>query len=206
MNPSFRVNPCSCVAHVALIAACGALAFGLGGPLDAWQQATAGTCRISGRAVSGTQPLPGVSVLVRSSGAVKTATSSEPDGTYRLLLPEGTYDVAAELTGFTSASRSVTVGGSACDQTIDFQLTLAPRTPARSAAAAGSPATPSGAGRRGASPQQSSPGAQNGTAAAAQRFETLNVQTQASAAAGLDTNDTSDATRLLLPPGFSTEG
>src|SRR4051812_30720830 len=137
------------LARVAIIAACGALAFGFRGQLDARQQA-AGTCRISGRAASGTQPLPGVSMLVRSSGAVKTATSTDPDGTYRLLLPEGTYDVAAELTGFTAASRSVTVGGSVCDQTIDFQLTLAPHTPIAAAAAPGSPATPSAGGRRGA--------------------------------------------------------
>src|SRR3954463_6111560 len=98
MNASFRVNRCSSVARVGIIAACGALAFGFRGPLDAWQQA-AGACRITGRAVSGTQPLPGVSVLVRNSGALKAATSTDPDGTYRLSLSEGTYDLAAELTG-----------------------------------------------------------------------------------------------------------
>src|SRR3954471_24196588 len=128
MNALFRDTPCSSVARVAIIAACGAIAFGLRGPLDAWQQ-TGGACRIGGRAVSGTQPLPGVSVLVRSAGAVKTATSTDGDGSYRLLLSEGTYELAAELTGFTSALRAVTVGGSACDQTVDFQLTLAPRRP-----------------------------------------------------------------------------
>ena len=190
------------IARVAIIATCGALAFGFRGPLDAWQQA-AGGCRISGRATSGTQPLPGVSVLVRSAGTVKTATSTEPDGTYRISLAEGTYDVSAELTGFTSAARSITVNGSTCDQTIDFQLTLAPRTPA--AAATGSPTSASG--RRGAPPQTGVAGAQSAAAPGAQRFETLNVQTQATAAAGVETNDTSDnAARLLLPPGFSTEG
>ncbi len=195
------------VARVVIIATCGVLAFGWKGPLDAWQQA-AGACRISGRALSGTLPLPGVSVLVRSSGAVKTATSTDPDGTYRLALADGSYDVAAELTGFTSASHAVTVGGGACDQTIDFQLTLAPRTPAAPASAAGPSGTVPSSGRRGAPPQpQQSASAQPANAAGAQRFETLTVQTQAAAAAGVETNDTSDAAaRLLLPPGFSTEG
>src|SRR4051794_14673921 len=193
------------IARVAIIAACGALAFGIRGPLDAWQQA-GGTCRIVGRAVSGTQPLPGASALAKSSGSVKTATSRDPDGTYRIMLPEGTYDLAAELTGFTSISRSVTVGGGACDQTIDLPLTLAPRTP--SASQTGSSAAPgSPSGRRGMPSQGSGAAAQNG-AAAGQRFETLNVQTQAaSAAAATESTDAGDAAaRLLLPPGFSTEG
>src|SRR5689334_17940752 len=94
------------IARVAFIAFCGAVAFGWKGPLDAWQQIT-GACRISGRAVSGTSPLPGVSVLVRSGGDVKAATSTDPDGTYRVSLGEGAYDLVAELTGFTSATRSI---------------------------------------------------------------------------------------------------
>ncbi len=89
---------------------CGALAFGWRGPVDAWQQAE-GTCRISGHALSGAAPLPGVSVLVKSAGAVKTATSTDPDGTYRVALAFGTYDLAAELTGFTTVSRSITRRG-----------------------------------------------------------------------------------------------
>lgn len=192
------------IARVAIIAASGALAFGLSGPLDAWQQAS-GACRISGHAVSGNQPLPGVSVFVRAAGAVKAATSTDPDGTYRILLTDGSYDLAAELTGFTPASRSITVGAGSCDQTIDFQLSLAPRsataTAARSGAAPGAPAS----GQRGSGPASSGPAtAANATA---QRFETLNVQTQATATAGNETNDTTDAAaRLLLPPGFSTEG
>jgi trimeric autotransporter adhesin len=192
------------IIRVAIIATCGALAFGLRGPLAAWQQA-AGACRISGRAMSGNQPLPGVSVLVRNSGTVKSATSTDPDGTYRVSVPEGTYDLSAELTGFTSASRSITVGDGSCDQTIDFQLTLAPRAAFGGTPAPGTPAAAS-SGRRGAPPPTAATSAQNGAAAGAQRFETLNVQAQAAAAAGVETNDTNEAARLLLPPGFSTEG
>src|SRR3954468_24544977 len=128
------------IARIAIIAACGALAFGVRGPLDAWQQA-GGTCRIGGRAVSGTQPLPGVSVLVKSAGSVKAATSTDPDGTYRIMLPEGAYDLEAELTGFSSISQSVPVGGGACDQTIDLRLPIAPRTPAAPAGSSAAPAS-----------------------------------------------------------------
>ena len=148
-----------------------------------------------------------MSVVVRSDGAVKTATSTDPDGTYRLSLSEGTYEVVSELMGFTSVTKSITVGGGVCDQTIDFHLTLAPRGPLAGTAST-SAARPLSAGRRGAPAQSAPAGAQNGGAApGAQRFETLNVQTQAAAAAGVETNDTTDAAaRLLLPPGFSTEG
>ena len=194
------------IARVAFIAVCGAVAFGWKGPLDAWQQITGTACRISGRAVSGTLPLPGVSVLVRSAGDVKVATSTDPDGAYRLSLGEGTYELAAELTGFTSMTRAITVGNGTCDQTVDLQLTLAPRTPVASAPR--TPSSPSNPvpGARGAAPQAATGNAQPG-AAGAQRFETLSVQTQASAAAGTETADAGDATaRLLLPPGFSSEG
>src|SRR5882672_5235087 len=168
------------IARVAIIATCGALAFGWRGPVDAWQQAE-GTCRISGHALSGSAPLPGVSVLVKSAGAVKAASSTDPDGTYRVALPFGTYDVTAELTGFSAVSRSITVAGAPCDQAVDFQLSLAPRVPLAAAA----PATPADAGR-GASPASApaagrgpQPQPTGGAAAQAanggrgQRFETL---------------------------------
>lgn len=168
------------------------------GPLDAWQQAGGGACRVSGRAVSGTTPLPGVSVLIRIGDVVKTATSTDPDGTYHVALPAGSYDIAAELTGFTPLTRSITTAGAPCNQTIDFQLALAPRVPATATPAAAESAR-SAQGGRGALPQPA--------AAGAQRFETLTVQTQAAAAAGIEPAETGDAAaRLLLPPGFSTEG
>ena len=95
--------------------------------MNGQQPTTTGVCRVSGRAVSGATPLPGVSVLVRSGDALKTATSTDPNGTYRLTLPAGTYEVAAELTGFARIARPVTIGAPPCDQTVDFQLALAPR-------------------------------------------------------------------------------
>src|SRR4029453_11109922 len=146
-----RDNDGARVARVAIVAMCGALAFGWKGPVDAWQQAE-GACRISGRAMSGAVPLPGVSVLVKSAGAVKTATSTDPDGTYRVALAFGTYDLAAELTGFTTISRSITVAGTACDQTVDFQLTLAPRAPIAAAQPGAAPTPPASGAGRGAPP------------------------------------------------------
>ncbi len=64
----------------------------------------------------------------------------------------------------------------------------------------------SGAGR-GAPPASGATATPAANGARGQRFETLTVQTQAAAAAGVETTETSDpAARLLLPPGFSTEG
>ena len=151
-------------------------------PLSAQQAAPA--CRISGRALSGTDALPGVSLVAYVGETVKTATSTDTDGTYRLTLAPGTYRLTAELTGFEPVRRDVTVGDAACDQTLDLPFALAKPT---------------------ATAQPAAPGARPAT----QRFETLAVQTQA--AAGVDTppaeRESSDAaTRLLLPPGFSTEG
>ena len=146
-------------------------------------------------------PLPGVAIVVRAGDAVKAATSTDTDGTYRLNVPPGAYDVTAELMGFDTTARTLNVPQEAvaqsCVQSIDFPMALAPRTPR----AASAPAAPvPGAG---AAPQQGR-GAVPG-APAAQRFATLNVQTQAAAAAGIEEAPDS-AARLLLPPGFSTEG
>ena len=190
------------VARVAIIAACGAVAFSWMGPVDAWQQSGAGACRVSGRAISGTTPLPGVAVLIRTGDVVKAATSTDPDGTYHVALPAGSYEVAAELTGFTSVARSLTITGTPCDQTIDFQLGLAPRVPAAATSVTAESAR-SAQGGRGALPQPGAPA--RPAAAGAQRFETLTVQTQA--AASIESSETGDsAARLLLPPGFSAEG
>ena len=202
----------------ALAAALGAAALALGpmGPVDAQQGTVAGACRISGRATSAATPLPGVTVTVQTDGAVKGATSTDPDGTYHVNLPPGTYHLSAELTGFGKFERDVTVGDAGCAQTVDVQLALAPRVPVAAAqpgaappsATAASTPQPAGqraanAGGRGAAP------AQGAAAGRGQRFETLAVQTQNAAAASLEVNPPereSEAAALLLPPGFSTEG
>ena len=152
------------MARTGVIAACGAIAFGWMGPVDASHQSSAGQCRISGRAVSGAVALPGVSMVVRAGDVVKTATSTAPDGSYHLEVPAGAYVLMVELTGFTRIARPVAIGAAPCDQTIDFQLALEPRV-----AASANPTTT--AVIRDGSPA---------------RFETLSVQTQAAAAASVD--------------------
>jgi hypothetical protein len=141
-------------------------------------------CKVSGRVTAASAPLPGVSLVAADGGKVIAATSSELDGRYELLLPAGTHQLKAELLGFTVVERTLTLSGDPCGaQVADLQLTLLPRTP-RAAAATGIPA---------------------GT-----RFEQLNVQAQQGAAAAETTTaperEAADAaTRLLLPPGFSTD-
>src|SRR5262245_16748021 len=173
-------------------------ALALMAPLDA-RQAAAGACRISGKATSGSTPLPGVALTIKTADAVKGATSTELDGGYAINLPPGSYTLVAELTGFGKVERPVVVDDAKCAQTVDLSLTLAPRqslasrpTQQTTAAATGGRGglQPAGRGGRGA------------------QFETLQVRPQAEQAAALASSEREpeDAgTRLLLPPGFSTE-
>ena len=154
-----------------------------GYPLDA-QQAVSSGCRLSGRVTAGSAVLPGVSLVALTGETVVAATSTEVDGSYLLAVPPGTYRLKSELTGFTGAQQDVTLSGTPCELVTNVQLTLAPRT----ARAAASPQTATGRGNR---------------------FETLNVQTQQASAAAETAQPEREAaeaaTRLLLPPGFSTE-
>ena len=95
------------IVRVAAITFMGACAFSWMGPVDAWQQAAPGSCRVSGRTMSGSIPLPGVSIVAAAGDAIKAATSSDPDGTYHLALPIGPYTLAADLTGFTRVTQTV---------------------------------------------------------------------------------------------------
>ena len=193
------------------------LAIGPLNPIDAQQGTTSGVCRVSGRATSGATPLPGVTVIVKSGEAVKGATSTDPDGSYHVNLPAGAYRLTADLTGFVQVERELSVSESTCSQTIDLQLALAPRQSNAPVARGAAPATAAANTTDGRSNQPvtaangrgTAPGA-NGTAAGrGQRFETLAVQTQAGASAGLEVSPPDregEAAALLLPPGFSTEG
>ena len=197
---------------VALAAA--ALAAGLPGPIDAQQGAAPGVCRISGKATSANTPLPGVTIVASSEGTVKGATSTDPDGTYHVNLPPGAYHLKAELTGFAPLERDVTLTPPSCAPSLDLQLALAPRQTATPPAAAA--ASPSAPGSGAAARNGSAPGAGRGAAppgagagGRGQRFETLAVQTQTGAAAGLEVNPPdreAETAAMLLPPGFSTEG
>ena len=110
-------------------------AVGLVYPLGAQQPGVA-TCRVTGRVINGTTPLPGVSLVALAPDVVAAATSSEIDGTYQLAVAPGTYRLKAELTGFTAVEQSVTVAGEPCAQNVNVQLALAPRTPRTAASPA----------------------------------------------------------------------
>ena len=113
--------------------------------------ATAGACVVTGTVTGLGGPLPGVSITARKGYAVQSATSTGQDGSFRLALPDATYQFTLDLTGFDRVQRDVTVAKSGtCNQVVDAALQLAPRT-----AAAG----------RGAGPAagQPAPGAQAGS-------------------------------------------
>jgi hypothetical protein len=162
-------------------------------PVQAFQTAPVQTCRITGRAVSGGRPLPGVSLLFSAGDAVKAATSTDVDGTFSLTLPPGTtYRLQIEFTGFAATTKEVVLAQVPCDQKIDIELTLKPPT-----------------GSTGPTGPTGSTGSTGSGRGAAPRFETLNVQANAATAAVAEVTAPPDtvetAARLLLPPGFSTE-
>ena len=166
-----------------LVAACVAAASagspptGQSGPSS---PATTAACRVVGHVTSGRDPLPGASVMVRAGDALKTATSTDVDGSFSLSLePGASYRLAVELTAFTTADRTITLTAPPCDQTVDIPLTLAARRPREIATASARPG-------RG--------------------FQTLAVQADAAgeAAPGASPDEAADAARLL-PAGFSLQ-
>jgi hypothetical protein len=156
-------------------------------PLLAAPQTPTGSCAITGHVLAGTTPLPGVAIIAKAGGVVKAATSSDTDGSYKLLVPAGaTYQLSGELTAFSTFQRDVTVAAVSCDTSIEMALKFAPK-PVTPTAAAGARAAGAGA---------------NG-----QRFQSLTAQQDANAATSLEVTppDSSiEAARSLLPPGFST--
>lgn len=174
-------------------ASAAALASGLWVPVVADQAGAA--CRVAGRAASGATPLPGVSVVAKIGDAVRAATSTEQDGTYTLTLPAGAYRLSADLTGFGRLDRDLSLEGSACDQKVDLQLALTPKS-----ASAAAPVPSRGrAGGAGAGARAGGP--------ATPRFQALGVTPQAGTDAVLEADapaEAEEAARTLLPPGFST--
>src|SRR5476651_1498686 len=65
------------------------------------QQALASTpagCRVTGRVLGGTRPLPGAAVVVRVGPTLKAATSTDQDGKYTIIFGPGTtYHVTVDL-------------------------------------------------------------------------------------------------------------
>jgi len=109
-----------------------AIAFVIAGTALGAQQAppAAASCTISGTITGLGGPLPGVSITVRRDATVQTAASTDIDGTFKLTLPDASYLLTAELTGFDSAQKDVTVSPDvSCAQTVDVAMALTPRCP-----------------------------------------------------------------------------
>ena len=177
------------------------LAFSMWLPVRAQQVPTPlpASCTVSGKILGGATPIPGVSIAVRQGERLISATSTAVDGTYRVQVPAGgTYQMTVELTGFASGARDVGVASPPCDLTADFGLVLASRV-------AGSVVPPA------TTVTPVVPPAGRGAAAspAGQRFSTLDVQANATAAAALDVAPPDRQAELaalaMLPPGFTTE-
>ena len=122
---------------------------------------------------------------------LKAATSTDVEGKYAIFFsPNASYHVSADLTAFTRVERDITLGPPPCDLTLDFELALKSRREPEV------PATSPSAGRgRGAPP-----------APIASRFQALNVQADASAAATTDMAPPDDSSislhagQILRPP------
>jgi hypothetical protein len=162
---------------------------------------------VYGRAESGSAPLPGVSIVVRSADTISATTSTDVDGSYAITLPAGSYTVTATLTGFSDVQRAITLAdGGSCDTTVPIPLTVAPRAststnaPAPSSAQATSPTR----GAQPARPSARAAAAANGGRSSS--FQSVDVQTLATSTSDTASSENPEsATRLLLPPGFSTD-
>src|SRR5438874_223694 len=180
-------------------------------PMDALQGTAPGSCRIAGHVMSGTSPLPGVAISVKSGGAPRVVTSTDVDGGFSVSLTPGQYVLAAELTGFTRIEQPLTVatGTGECGQPLNLAMALAPRSaraaPSSAPAAAAQANT---AAARGSAPPQTAGGRDRGNAPGQTGFQTVQVQQQTDATAIANTSDTEDTAavvRQLLPPGFSPD-
>ena len=182
----------------------------LAGAVLSAQQAPppAATCTIHGTITGVGGPLPGVSITARRGDAVLTAGSTGPDGTYKLTLPDASYQVTAELFGFERIQKDVAVNRESCAQTIDLAMALTPRvasvTPnagrAQGAGRGAGGAGPRAGGRGAAAPNETA------QAAAGRRFEALTVNENADTRS-LDQSafDSGQSDLGAVPLGFGSE-
>src|SRR3954464_16033625 len=78
--------------------------------LPAAQQPIEAACRVSGVARGAGVALPGVSISVVAGDAIRSASATQADGTYRVSVAPGSYRLRAELTGFDRTERDLVVG------------------------------------------------------------------------------------------------
>ena len=171
-------------------------------------------CRLSGRIVSGSTPLPGVAEVASRGDQVVAATSTDVDGAYDMTLPGGqTYRLSTDLMGFAAERRDLALDTATCDTSLDLELALASDT-RRASPGEPPPASAPVEEISGARRTRDAPLARQGTrrmgrGGRRQRFEPLDVELEGILTGALDLipEDTGDpATRLFLLPGFSTDG
>jgi iron complex outermembrane receptor protein len=82
------------------------------------------TGTLAGRVTSSGEPVPGATVVVVGTGR---GAQAKADGSYRIALPAGRYEVRARLVGYASTrdSATITAGGTT---TLNFEITRAPAT------------------------------------------------------------------------------
>jgi hypothetical protein len=173
-------------------------------------------CTLTGHVSGAGLALPGVSIVITSGEAVQKATSTAIDGTYKVSVPPGTYDVAVELTGFDPVARKLSFTSTACAQTLDLTMTIAPRGARHTPPSADHPGHPRGAGqaateRDGASSNDRPAGPARGSESAGTqrsgggRFQPLAVRASVLANAADENVSDAGSSPLLLPPGFGDE-
>src|SRR5687767_6662093 len=160
----------------------------------------AAACTISGTITGLGGPLPGVSITMRRDDTIQTAGSTDVDGRFRLSLPDASYQLTAELTGFDSTRKDVTVSKEMCAQTVDVTMTLTPRT------ASAPPRNGRGAGAAGPRGGTAPVANETAEAAAQRRFESLAV-TENAATRSLDPSlfESGGDPSNVLAAGFGTE-
>ena len=174
-------------------------------------------CRITGHATSGSTPLPGVAMTIKSGDAIKGATSTDVDGGFAFSLTAGQYTLSAELTGFGRVEQPVVVSADEVRADGGSHAVAGASSGAQRGAAgaaqldrADDGATGRGRGQRtrrdGELPAAGADAVDRRGAADSRRSQ---VRQSADGAATADTQlsatETEQATRALLPPGFSTE-
>ena len=148
---------------VAIAGVVGASAGGAQTPAPTPQPTGDATCRVEGRVTSGSDGLPGASVVVHVGGVLKAATSTDIEGRYTIIFsPGATYHLTAELTAFAPVERDLTLGAAPCDTRADFQLALKSRRepiapPPTAAANAGAATTDQSGSQPNAQSSSSSP-------------------------------------------------
>ena len=186
------------------------LVFSLMAPTVASQSPAASSgCHITGRAL---ERHPSLARRVDHGDGGRDGEGRDvfgPDGTFSFHVPPAsTYVLKVELMGFVGVSRELVAGPPPCDQKIELELELEGRT-----GTAGDSTGTTGTAVHGYGRYDGYAGTTGTTGArgAGPRFETLAVETNANAAAAAvvaapEREGAEAAARLLLPPGFSTEG